>query len=128
MKSTEDKKLSYSVFDREHVTVAFIKQILMELRPNYHIVSESDRVTNIEHIIKEKAPDFIISDISLSDGLSTSEFSRLGCRIPTVIFTADSELLPSIEGLNVVYCALKPISKENINISLLQLENKLHNF
>ncbi|MBD5194888.1 MAG: hypothetical protein HDS84_04330 [Bacteroidales bacterium] len=114
--------LKYALLEDEYLTGRYLQATVSELRPAYMMCASGDSVKHIAHIIINKRPDFIISGIRLSDGLTPAEFKRLGCNLPTVFFTAYADCIPQLEGLNVVHSALKPISKCEVEIAMEKIE------
>ncbi len=115
--------IRYVLFEDEYMTNLFIKRTVHELRPNYRLVAESGSIFDIPGIIATYHPDFIISGIKLSNGLSIQEFRHSSCHIPIIFFTAYSQYLPSVFDLNVTYCALKPVSATDIEKAIIKLES-----
>lgn len=118
-------ELGYALFEDEHLTTQYIKNTVSTLRPGYKMVAHTSSVGGIENIIKNSNPDFIISGLRLSDGLTVDELNRLQCQLPTIIFTGYSNYLPLTHGLNVVHTALKPVPAEKVELSLQKMENVL---
>ncbi|MCM1319684.1 MAG: hypothetical protein NC217_04815 [Muribaculaceae bacterium] len=77
---------------------------------------------DMERILQESHPDFIISGGHLSDGISTNEMSRLGVDNSIVLFTEDSELIAKANNLKVVYSALKPVTRNDVHNAILKME------
>lgn len=119
-KSTD---IQYVLFEDEYITNLFIKRTIHELRPNYKLVAESGSIFDIPGIIADYHPDFIISGIKLSNGLSIQAFRHSGSNIPIIFFTAYSQYLPSTFDLNVVHYALKPVSAKDIEKAILKIES-----
>lgn len=122
---TDNKAVCYALFEDEYLTTTYITNTVANLRPSYRLVATTDTVTKIEKLIKETLPDFIISGIKLSDGLSITELKRINCPLPTVIYTGYANCLPLAEGLNVVHTALKPVPMQSIEISLQKVEEAI---
>lgn len=119
------KSLKYVLFEDERLSKMFIEQTISNLRPSYHMSGEASNVANIEQVLSRTRPDFIISGIRLSDGLSVDEYKRINCKLPTVFFTSYCDMLPRINGLNVVHTALKPVAVSEVEITLRKIEEVL---
>lgn len=119
---TTIRDLNYALLEDEYLTSQYLQTTMSELRPAYRMCASGDSLKHIAHIIVNKHPDFIISGIRLSDGLTPAEYKRLGCNLPTVFFTAYADCIPQLEGLNVVHCALKPIPKREVEIAVEKIE------
>lgn len=115
----------YALFEEECVTRQFLKQTISRRRPCYKAAAESAYAADIAALISSAHPDFIITSIYLSDGMSLTEFKRIGCRLPIVIYTSYEEELAAAEGLNVVFSALKPVTEQEIGRFLDVLDDSL---
>lgn len=125
METTHD--LNYALLEDEYLTSQYLQATVNELRPAYRMCASGDSLCHIAHIIINEHPDFIISGIHLSDGLTPAEYKRLECNLPTVFFTAYADCISQLEGLNVVHCALKPISKHEVEIAVQKIEALISN-
>lgn len=122
---TGHKTFSYVLFDDEYLTTRYLERTVSRLRPGYSLIGATDSVRNIERIINTTHPDFIITGIRLSDGVSLHEYRRLNCTVPKVVFTAHSDYLSQLDGLNVVHCALKPVSEQEVERAVCNVEASL---
>jgi DNA-binding LytR/AlgR family response regulator len=100
-----------------------IENCLTTLRPNFRILATLDSVeTALEWFSENPAPDLIISDIQLGDGLSFEVFRRIELRIPIIFCTAfDEYAIQAFESNGIDYI-LKPINEKLFEKSLGKLE------
>lgn len=122
--TNNQKSLRYVILESEYITRLYLIETICRLRPSYILVSQSDSVADIDRIIRLH-PDFIISDVLLSDGLSLSEFRRLQYICPIIIYARDNIYHMIAKMLNVVYFGLKPVSEQEVELSLHKVENAL---
>lgn len=117
-----DINLNYALFEDEYLTSLFLQQTISGLRPSYKLVGSSDSVKDMQRVINTTRPDFIISGGHLSDGISTNELARIDRDCSIVLFSEDSELLSKTDNLKIVYSALKPITRENVQTAIRKME------
>lgn len=117
-------KYSYGLLDKEYISRVYLRQTVARLRPNYEMVSEGDCITCIHDVIGFH-PDFIITGVVFSDGVALTEYRRLNCKIPLIVYTRDKHQVRKTDGLNVVHYALKPVSETEVELSLRNMEHYL---
>lgn len=125
MNETENK-YKYVLIEDEQISKMYFEHAISRLRPAYIMSGEASSVKDIESVLTDASPDFIISGIRLSDGLSVDEFKRINCQLPTVFITSYSNLLTATANLNVVHSALKPVAIEELEESLQKVEDFLN--
>lgn len=119
------EQIRYLIFDDEPYTELYIEQMVRRLRPRYRKVGCCGCVKMIEPMVKKYNPDFIISGVRLSDGLSIDEYRRIGCKIPKIIYTAYPSYLHQLQDLNVVHCSVKPVPEGVVECSIQKVESVL---
>lgn len=117
-------KFRYVLLDKEYISRVYLRQAISRLRPDYEMVSEGDCITKIHDVIVLH-PDFIITGAIFSDGEALSEYKRLNCRIPLIVYTRHRSQVDNTDGLNVVHYALKPVSETEVEVSLSRMERYL---
>lgn len=121
------RQLNYVIFDDERVTEIYLEQTISLLRPNYIKIAGCGSVANIRNTIEFYHPDFIISGIRLSDGISTDELKRIGCQLPIVIYTSYHSYLTDLYDLNIIHSGIKPIPTEDVAIAIDKIEKYMDN-
>lgn len=119
------EQIRYVIFDDEPYTELYIEQIVRRIRPRYRKVGCCGCVKMIEPMVKKFHPDFIISGVRLSDGLSIDEYRRIGCKIPKIIYTAYPSYLHQLQDINVVYGSVKPVPEGVVEVSIIKVESAL---
>lgn len=101
-----------------------LKRLLLKLRPTAEILSVENSVASaVEWLNNNTAPDIIMMDVRLSDGLSFEIFNRIEVRSPVIFTTAYDEYAVQAFKYNSVDYLLKPIEEEELNNSLQRYEN-----
>lgn len=116
---------NYVLLDKEYISRVYLRQVVSRLRPGYKLMSEGDCIKCIRDVIGLH-PDFIITGVIFSDGVSFTEYRRLNCHIPLIVYTRDKNQVDKTEGLNVVHYALKPVSETEVELSLSHMEHYLN--
>lgn len=101
-----------------------LKRLLLKLRPSVEILSVEDSVSSAVHWLENNsAPDMIMMDIRLSDGLSFEIFNRFEVKSPVIFTTAYDEYAVKAFKYNSVDYLLKPIEEEELEDSLKRYES-----
>lgn len=122
---TKDISLKYAFFEDEEMTRIFIEDAIHKFRPGYCKITGSDSALQIGRLVSASKPDFIISGVVLSDGVSISHYRKNCAAIPLIFYTAYPHLLEKAKDLNIIYSAAKPISYDIILRSIAQIEATL---
>lgn len=117
--------IRYVIFEDEPFTEFYIEQVVSRIRPRYRKVGCFGCAKMIEPVVEKHHPDFIISGVRLSDGLSIDEYRRIGCKIPKIIYTSYPSYLRQLQDLNVAHCSVKPVPEEVVELSLKKVESML---
>ena len=73
---------------------------------------------SIDYLSQHPAPDLILSDVQLGDGLSFEIFSQSGIRIPVIFITGYDEFMLNAFEYNGIDYLLKPVDKESLRKAL----------
>ena len=100
-----------------------LKRLLLKLRPSVEILSVEDSVSStVNWLENNNAPDVIMMDIRLSDGLSFEIFNRFDVKTPVIFTTAYDEYAVKAFKYNSVDYLLKPIEEEELEDALKKYE------
>lgn len=124
VKNENGDGFNYALLDNEYISRVYLRQVVSRLRPDYKMISEGDCIQCIHDVIGLH-PDFIITGVIFSDGISFTEYKKHNCRIPLIVYTRDKNQVNKADGLNVVHYALKPVSETEVELSLNHLEHYL---
>lgn len=102
----------------------YLKTTLKKLRPDYRVVGHIDSVEDaINWFINEQAPDLIMLDIQLSDGISLEIFNHVKVETPIIFTTAFDQYAVKAFKLNSIDYLLKPINQEELLAAIEKLES-----
>lgn len=100
-----------------------LAEALRRLRPTWEIAGVLDSVeAALAWFAAHPAPDLILSDIQLSDGLSFELFRHLDTPAPVVFCTAFDEYAIRAFELNGIDYLLKPLDPDRLERSLAKFE------
>lgn len=101
-----------------------LQKMLKEIEPAAiipeHIVSVSSA---IKWLKENEAPDLIISDIQLSDGISFDIFKKINTQCPIVFTTAYDQYAIDAFKVNSIDYLLKPVKKEELLTAINKFKN-----
>ncbi len=114
------------IVEDEEPAAQRLKKILLEIEPGAKIleVLESVRST-VKWLKSNPAPDLILTDINLADGLSFEIFSQVEIDVPVIFVTAFDEYAIRAFKVNSVEYLLKPVKKEEL-ASAIDKYKRLH--
>jgi two-component system response regulator LytT len=112
------------LIEDEPVAARKLKRLLEAHSKISSVLAVIDSVeTGIEWLHSNPAPDLIVSDIQLADGLSFSIFSQLENCPPIIFVTAyDQYALQAFRTQSIDYL-LKPVTEEDLNMALEKFES-----
>ncbi len=130
MHNIEDKNIQLVIVEDELHNSRLIKGLINEIRPKWEIVSCLESIEeSVEWLNSNKAPELILMDIQLSDGICFSIFDKVelppSCRI--IFTTAYNEYAIRAFKVNSIDYLLKPIEKKSLENSFLKFESILTN-
>lgn len=107
------------VIEDESIAAEKIRSYLSELFPSATVFGPIISIEDgIKWLNENEAPDVIISDIMLTDGLSFDIFKATNTRIPIIFTTAYDKYALNAFEVNSVDYLLKPVTKERLKQSL----------
>ncbi len=113
--------LSAIIIEDEKPAMELLVKMLGEISTKVQIKARLNSVKeSIEFLTLEPDADIIFSDVQLSDGLSFEIFKQAGAQIPVIFTTGyDKFMMMAFENNGIDYL-LKPISKADLEKSLLK--------
>ncbi len=124
------KSIQVVIIEDEVHNSRLINGLINEIRPNWQIVSCLESIEeSVEWFNTNKAPDLILMDIQLSDGICFSIFDKIDlppyCRI--IFTTAYDEYAIRAFRVNSIDYLLKPIEKSALENALLKFDKIIEN-
>lgn len=130
------------IIEDEKHNASRLQRLLAEISSEFEIVGVLETVKEtVSWLEKRAAPDVILMDIRLSDGLSFDIFDKVKVVTPVIFTTSYDEYAVRAFKVNSIDYLLKPIEKEELetalgkadrerkkSISVLELEQMLHLF
>ncbi|TGE23692.1 response regulator transcription factor [Hymenobacter aquaticus] len=110
------------LLEDEYPAAERLQRLLLQAAPEAQVAAVLDTVAGaVSWLTEHPAPDLIISDIQLADGLSLDVFDQLIVRSPVIFATAyDAYALRAFKANSVDYL-LKPIKLAELQAALLKL-------
>lgn len=107
------------IIEDEEPAFRRLQKMLKELEPGHLLLQQIVSVTSAVKFFKENdAPDLIISDIQLSDGVSFEIFKQVDIKCPVIFTTAYDQYAIEAFKVNSIDYLLKPIKKEELEKAL----------
>lgn len=130
------------IIEDEKHNASRLQRLLTEISPEFEIEGVLETVReSVSWLEKKTAPDVILMDIRLSDGLSFDIFDKVDVVSPVIFTTSYDEYAVRAFKVNSIDYLLKPIEKEELEAALekvdierkksvpsLELEQLLHLF
>ncbi|MBK7306964.1 MAG: response regulator transcription factor [Chitinophagaceae bacterium] len=103
------------IIEDEEPAYKRLQKMLKELEPGHTLHDQIVSVSSAVKWFKEnKAPDLIISDIQLSDGISFEIFKQVDIKCPVIFTTAYDQYAIEAFKVNSIDYLLKPVKKEEL--------------
>lgn len=103
------------IIEDEEPAYKRLQKMLKELEPDHTLL---DQIVSVSSAIKwfkaNEAPDLIISDIQLSDGISFEIFKQVDIKCPVIFTTAYDQYAIEAFKVNSIDYLLKPVKKEEL--------------
>lgn len=117
-----DKEYKYFILEDEPFAYEEIRRMMGILRPNYVLQGWAVSVEEALAKLKTAAPDLMIVDIRLSDGLCFDVFEHIDLKVPIIFTTAYDEYALQAFQVNSIDYLLKPVEDEDLERALKKLE------
>ena len=116
------------IIEDEQATALRLKKLLVEIEPEIEVLDILDSVEScIRWYNENEAPDLVLQDIHLADGLSFEIFNEVKVDSPIIFITAYDKYALQAFKVNSVDYLLKPINKEQLKNSLNKYRQIYHN-
>ncbi len=115
------------IIEDETRTAKDIAATLSAIRPSYRVRSILDSIEQaLDWFQTNTAPDLVISDIQLGDGLAFSIFRQVELKCPIIFCTAYNEYALQAFETNGIDYILKPVNDTALEKSLAKVEGMLN--
>ena len=112
------------IIEDEEPAFRRLQKMLKELEPNHTMLNQIVSVSSAIKWFKENdAPDLIISDIQLSDGISFEIFKQVDIKCPIIFTTAYDQYAIEAFKVNSIDYLLKPVKKEELEKAVTKFKN-----
>lgn len=101
------------ILEDEPLVAAHLMQLVRTLEPEWHITGPAASLREAQQLI-HPAPDLILADVQLSDGISLDLFHQLQPSIPVIFTTAYDQYAIRAFKINSIDYLLKPIDPEEL--------------
>lgn len=102
-----------------------LKRLISALRPEAQILAVIESVAEtVSWLRQHDAPDLMIMDVRLADGLSFDIFESVELRCPVIFTTAYDEYAVRAFKFNSIDYLLKPVEKDELETAFEKLESK----
>ena len=110
------------LLEDEYPAAERLQRLLLQAAPEAQVLAVLDSVTSaVQWLSTNPAPDLILSDIQLADGLSLDVFDQLVVRSPVIFTTAyDAYAIRAFKANSVDYL-LKPVKIAELQAALTKL-------
>lgn len=113
------KTMNILIIEDEKQNISRLQRILSEISTDFKVVGVLGTVReSIDWFINEPAPDVVLMDIRLADGLSFDIFEKVKVTSPIIFTTSYDEYAVRAFKVNSIDYLLKPIDKEELQIAL----------
>jgi two-component system, LytTR family, response regulator LytT len=103
------------IIEDEEPAYKRLQKMLKELEPDHILLDQIVSVSSAVKWFKENdAPDLIISDIQLSDGISFEIFKQVDIKCPVIFTTAYDQYAIEAFKVNSIDYLLKPVKKDEL--------------
>jgi DNA-binding LytR/AlgR family response regulator len=111
------------IIEDERLAAEKLKRMVVKMRPEWTVLGP---VETVEHASKwfssNPAPDLILMDIQLADGISFEIFEQVDVKSPVIFTTAFDEYAIRAFKVNSVDYLLKPIDPDALDAALKKFE------
>ncbi|MDD3526997.1 MAG: response regulator transcription factor [Bacteroidales bacterium] len=131
MKNSIEKAIRVLIVEDEAPNSRMLRELIAELRPQWKVEAITESVQeSVAWLQSNPAPDIILMDIQLSDGICFSIFDQVAlppsCRI--IFTTAYDEYAIRAFKVNSIDYLLKPIEKTELEAAIKKYEELLSEF
>jgi DNA-binding LytR/AlgR family response regulator len=111
------------IIEDEPLAAQRLETLIVDMLDNARVVEKIDSVKkSVQWLQKNPAPDLILMDIQLADGLSFLIFEQCEVKSPVIFTTAYDEYALKAFKVNSIDYILKPVDKAELGHALRKLE------
>ena len=112
------------IIEDEEPAYRRIHKMMKELEPGHTLLNQIVSVSSAVKWFKDnEAPDLIISDIQLSDGISFDIFKQVDIKCPVIFTTAYDQYAIEAFKVNSIDYLLKPVKKEELEKAVTKFKS-----
>lgn len=112
------------IIEDEEPAFRRLQKMLKEIEPDHTLFDQIVSVSSAIKWFKENdAPDLVISDIQLSDGISFDIFKQVDVKCPIIFTTAYDQYAIEAFKVNSIDYLLKPVKKEELQHAVSKFKN-----
>ena len=112
------------IIEDEEPAFKRLQKMLKELEPGHTLLDQIVSVSSAVKWFKENdAPNLIISDIQLSDGISFEIFKQVNIKCPVIFTTAYDQYAIEAFKVNSIDYLLKPVKKEELEKAVTKFKS-----
>ncbi len=112
------------IIEDEEPAFKRLQKMLKELEPGHTLLDQIVSVSSAVKWFKENdAPDLMISDIQLSDGISFEIFKQVNIKCPVIFTTAYDQYAIEAFKVNSIDYLLKPVKKEELEKAVTKFKS-----
>ena len=112
------------IIEDEEPAYRRLHKMMKELEPGHTLLNQIVSVSSAVKWFKDnEAPDLIISDIQLSDGISFDIFKQVDIKCPVIFTTAYDQYAIEAFKVNSIDYLLKPVKKEELEKAVTKFKS-----
>jgi DNA-binding LytR/AlgR family response regulator len=112
------------IVEDEPLAAIRIEKLAKEINSQIIVLDKIDSVAaSVAWLTNNTAPDLILMDIQLADGMSFQIFDRCNVTAPVIFITAFDEYAIKAFKVNGIDYILKPVDKEQLSNAFTKLDN-----
>jgi len=112
------------IIEDEEPAYKRLHKMLKDIEPDHVLLNQIVSVSSAVKWFKEHdAPDLIISDIQLSDGISFEIFKQVDIKCPVIFTTAYDQYAIEAFKVNSIDYLLKPVKKEELEKAVTKFKS-----
>jgi len=115
--------LKILIIEDEPQAAKRLETLIYELLPSFQVLDKIDSIKrSVQWFKSNVAPDLVLMDIQLADGLSFQIFEQCEVKCPVIFTTAYDEYALKAFKVNSIDYILKPVDKQELQAAFTKLE------
>ncbi len=115
------------IVEDEQAAARRLTRLVKELQPDAEIIDNFETISDtVSWLMVNKQPDLMLMDIHLADGSCFEIFRQVQVTTPVIFITAYDQYAIQAFKVNSIDYLLKPVKKEELEISLTKWKNSYH--